>query len=55
MAMAPVRSVAARRALALPVVSPFARGLAVSTWMDVLLVGTLVAVAGLVRWPNLPV
>jgi hypothetical protein len=53
MAMAPARSVAARRALTQPLVSPLLRSLAVSTWVDVLLVGTLIAVAGVVRWPNL--
>src|SRR5947207_7866056 len=49
MALSPARSVDRRRAIVVPRVS----GLAATMLVDVLLVGTLLALAGAVRWPNL--
>src|SRR3954454_16573763 len=52
-----VRPASARRMSAVPLVSPMLQRLAVSIWAgiwaDVLLVGTLVTLAGAVRWPHL--
>src|SRR5215210_4678543 len=53
MSSVPMRSAPARRALPLPLLSPMVRGLAVGAWLDVLLVGALVTLAGAVRWPHL--
>src|SRR5215210_4813278 len=47
------RPAPARRALALQLVPSMLRGLAVGALADVLLVGSLVALAGAVRWPHL--
>src|SRR3954451_5203267 len=49
----PMRPVPARHALPWPLLSARVRGLAMSTWADVLLVGALVTLAGAVRWPHL--
>lgn len=53
MALSPARPIAERRALAVPLASPLLRSLAASAWVDVLLVSTLIGLAGAVRWPNL--
>jgi hypothetical protein len=53
MALSPARSVSARPALSFTVLARV-RGLATAgTWADLLVVGTLVALAGWVRWPHL--
>jgi hypothetical protein len=53
MVMVPARAASPRRALALPLAPSIVRGLVVGVWVEVLLVGTLTVLAGLVRWPNL--
>ena len=49
MALSAASPARARRAFAMP----FAGRLALGAWVDVLVVGALVALAGAVRWPNL--